>query len=109
MSEDNGFSLQEMFSEKLSLSPFRSHLSEHVVPSSLFCNRKDCGQITSMFAESEHHAWSCDFLAWISLAIMILLIAGGCLIIIRRFIKFRYAVFITYSSGLRQNCSKLTL
>ena len=78
-----------MISEKLSLSPFKSHLSQHALPSSLFCSDKDCGQITSLFAESEH-SWSCVFLAWILLGIMTVMIAGGILIVIRCYLKFRY-------------------
>ena len=88
MSEEERVVLEEIISEKLSLSPFRSHLSQHVVPLSSFCDRKECKEITLIFEQSEH--WPCGFLAWLSLGAMILLVAGGLLIIIRCCLKFRY-------------------
>jgi hypothetical protein len=90
MSEDKGVGLQEMFSEKLSLSPFRSHLSQHVVPPSLYCSRKECKEMTSIFEQSSEHNSCAGCLAWLWLGTMILLIAAGFWMIIRCCLKLRY-------------------
>ena len=63
--------------------------SQHVVPLSSVCDRVECKEITLIFEQSEHYSWSCGFLTWLSLGTMILLVAGGLLIIIRCCLKFR--------------------
>ena len=116
MSEGKGISLEEMISEKLSVSPFKSHLSQNVVPSSLFCSHEDCGQIISSLAESGRYSWSCAILAWIVLGITFVFIASGILMTIRCCLKFRYAkkfckriVFLIQCYYRGKHKTKLTL
>ena len=92
MSEVEGFSLEEIISQKLSVFPFKSHLSQRDVPLSLYCSHEDCAQITSSLAESGNYSWSCDILAWIVLGITAVFVASGILVTIRCCLKFRYAI-----------------
>ena len=92
MSEVEELTLEEIISQKLSVFPFKSHLSQHDVPLSLYCTREDCGQITSLLAESGNYSWSCNILAWIVLGITAIFVASGILVTIRCCLKFRYAI-----------------
>ena len=84
-----------------SLSPFRSHLSQHVVPFSSFCDRVECKEVTLISEQSEHYSWSCGFLTWLSLGTMILLVAGGLLFIIRCCLKFRFVLDNFYQNAAK--------